>query len=171
MVGITSYVSVRNAQSIAVTTLMDMAKAAEAAGGRIMLKADTVDDKGFVLARLYINPALAANLKGNINLGVRLGEAETQATLARFSNFDNKIAVVGLAQQGSFGMPIKLAVKADLKGFDTKKLGFYSYDTHSNIYDRLAKTAYSMDENGYLYFETSVGGELIVSDGPLAKKK
>ncbi|MEG1083660.1 MAG: InlB B-repeat-containing protein [Hydrogenoanaerobacterium sp.] len=171
LVGITSYVSVRNAQSIAVTTLMDMAKAAEAAGGRIMLKADTVDDKGFVLARLYINPALAANLKGNIKLGVRLGEAETQATLARFSNFDNKIAVVGLAQQGSFGMPIKLAVKADLKGFDTKKLGFYSYDTHSNIYDRLAKTAYSMDENGYLYFETSVGGELIVSDGPLAKKK
>ncbi|MEG1429323.1 MAG: hypothetical protein RSC64_05945 [Hydrogenoanaerobacterium sp.] len=170
--GITAEVSVKNAESITAAALADMAKAAKAAGGSVLLKADTVDASGAVTARLYIDPAAAAKLKGDIKLGVKTDAASTQATEQHFSKFfDNKTAVLSFAQQGSFDVPVKVAVKADLTELDTKSLKFYSYDKKTNIYTELPKTAYTIDTNGYLHFTTTVGGEIIITDKPLVKKK
>ncbi|MEG1953428.1 MAG: Ig-like domain-containing protein [Hydrogenoanaerobacterium sp.] len=168
--GVTATVMVKNAESISAATLTEMAATAKAAGGKVELKADTVDATGAVTARLYIDPAAAAKLKGEIKLGVKTDEAATQATKEAFKNFDNKMAVASFAQQGSFGMAIKVAVKVDLTGLNTKTLVFTSFDKKTGKYVQLPKTAYTIDKNGYIHFTTSMGGEILITDKPLVKK-
>ncbi|MEF9852403.1 MAG: Ig-like domain-containing protein [Hydrogenoanaerobacterium sp.] len=168
--GVTATVMVKNAESISTATLTEMAATAKAVGGKVELKADTVDATGTVTARLYIDPAAAAKLKGEIKLGVKTDEAATQATKEAFKNFDNKMAVASFAQQGSFGMAIKVAVKVDLTGLNTKTLVFTSFDKKTGKYVQLPKTAYTIDKNGYIHFTTSMGGEILITDKPLVKK-
>ncbi|MEG2852387.1 MAG: hypothetical protein RR879_05995, partial [Hydrogenoanaerobacterium sp.] len=168
--GVTATVMVKNAESISAATLTEMAATAKAAGGKVELKADTVDATGAVTARLYIDPAAAAKLKGEIKLGVKTDDAATQATKEAFKNFDNKMAVASFAQQGSFGMAIKVAVKVDLTGLNTKTLVFTSFDKKTGKYVQLPKTAYTIDKNGYIHFTTSMGGEILITDKPLVKK-
>ncbi|MEG0491481.1 MAG: Ig-like domain-containing protein [Hydrogenoanaerobacterium sp.] len=168
--GVTATVMVKNAESISAATLTEMAATAKAAGGKVELKADTVDATGAVTARLYIDPAAAAKLKGEIKLGVKTDEAATQATKEAFKNFDNKMAVASFAQQGSFGMAIKVAVKVDLTGLNTKTLVFTSFDKKTGKCVQLPKTAYTIDKNGYIHFTTSMGGEILITDKPLVKK-
>lgn len=86
------------------------------------------------MARLYLNPVLAANLKNDIQLGVKLDDKATKYTRDKFSCFDNKLAVVSFAQQGAFGMKLGVAAKVDLTGLDIKTLQFYSYDKATNLY-------------------------------------
>ncbi|MEG1632311.1 MAG: Ig-like domain-containing protein [Hydrogenoanaerobacterium sp.] len=168
--GVTATVMVKNAESISAATLTEMAATAKAAGGKVELKADTVDATGAVVARLYIDPAAAAKLKGEIKLGVKTDDAATQATKEAFKNFDNKMAVASFAQQGSFGMAIKVAVKVDLTGLNTKTLVFTSFDKKTGKCVQLPKTAYTIDKNGYIHFTTSMGGEILITDKPLVKK-
>ncbi|MEG1178379.1 MAG: Ig-like domain-containing protein [Hydrogenoanaerobacterium sp.] len=168
--GVTATVMVKNAESISVATLTEMAATAKAAGGKVELKADTVDATGAVTARLYIDPVAAAKLKGEIKLGVKTDDAATQATKEAFKNFDNKMAVASFAQQGSFGMAIKVAVKVDLTGLNTKTLVFTSFDKKTGKCVQLPKTAYTIDKNGYIHFTTSMGGEILITDKPLVKK-
>jgi hypothetical protein len=52
----------------------------------------------------------------------------------------------------------------------TNNLYFYSYDKATNIYKRILPGEYRIDANGYVHFTTTQAGDIIISDGPLAKK-
>ena len=73
-------------------------------------------------------------------------------------------------QTAPWGQPVQIAARIDLTGMDSKKLYFYSYDKKANTYRRIEKPAYWIDKNGYLYFETELAGDIIISEGPLDKK-
>jgi len=84
--------------------------------------------------------------------------------------FANKLAAVSTGQTGGFGMPVDIAVKVDLADMDTENLVFYSYDSKTNTYKRIENPACRIDTNGYLHFTTEYGGEIVISEGPLARK-
>jgi hypothetical protein len=52
---------------------------------------------------------------------------------------------------------------------NTTNLVFYVYDMEANKYNRIEAPEYWVDKNGYVHFRTSVGGSIIISDGPLSK--
>jgi len=141
-------------------------KTAKKAEKAAIIHTDVVKD-GKVESRLYIDPA-KATLKSDLQLGVTLGDKKVENKFDKY--FENKIAVVKFDQVGTFGMSIKAAVKADLKGMDTRNLYFYSYDAKTNTYVKLVNPRYRIDANGYLHFTTSQGNYVIVSEAPLVRK-
>lgn len=163
-------VFVQNVGAVSAQTLRDMAAAAKKAGGTVRLVADTVTD-GKTVARLYLDTAQAAKLTADIQLGVSVSGAGPAATMARFQKYyTNKVCVISMAQQGSFGMPVNVAVKADLTGLDVKNIRFYSYDKATNRVTLIPAPNYRIDQNGFLHFTTSLGGDIIITDKALTGK-
>ena len=163
-------VVVENATSVSAKTLQELAAAAKKAGGTARLLADTTAN-GKVVGRMYVDTALAANLKSDVLLRVTTNTADTAATAELFQkHFGAKVAVVSLAQQGPIGMRVQIAVKAD-PAIDTKKpLYFYVFDKKTNRYYPIANPAYTIDKNGWLYFYTTLGGEILYTATPLKAK-
>jgi len=163
----TAVVRINDAGSISSAALKAMPGSAQ--GLAVSLVVDTMNGKS-VAGRITVNPALAT-LTSDTQLGVYVDSAHTSATKTRFEKFfKNQISVVSLAQQGSYGMSVKIAAKVSLSGFNTSSLYFYSYDKASNKYNQIQKPSYSVDANGYVHFYTSAGGDILISNGPLAKK-
>lgn len=127
---------------------------------------DTVSD-GAVQVRVYIdNPSKAAKdilVSGYVN-----GDSVDNIKAKFEKKFQNKLAVIGLDQQGGFGIKVQIAAKVNLSGMNTKNLYFYSYNKSTGKYIRI-ETEYRIDENGYLHFSTMQGGYIIISDGPFTK--
>lgn len=84
--------------------------------------------------------------------------------------YSNKLRIVHLDHTGSFGQPVEVAAKVDLTGMDTANFYFYSYDKASNSYKRIEKPDYWIDKSGYLHFTTELAGDIVISEGPLARK-
>ena len=120
---------------------------------------------------MYLAPAKAANLKGEINLSVNTDAESTKVATDTFKKyFNNEIAAVNLGQKGSYGMDVRIAVKVDLSKLNTENLNFFAYDRESNTYVKLTEPKYQIDANGYLHFDTSVGGDVIITDQALTAK-
>ena len=119
---------------------------------------------GQIIGRMYLNPALNT-LATDIKTGITIGNASVEALFTKW--FQNNIVVIDLAHQGSFGMPVEVAVKADLSALNTNTLRFYNYDASTNVYTLIENSQYFIDTNGYLHFTTTVGGPVIVTDVPL----
>lgn len=123
-----------------------------------------------VLSRVYVDAATAAKLTGTVDFSVATKGAAVDKAISTFEKaFDNKIAAVSLGQKGAFGADIKMAVKADLSKLNTSNLVFYAFDKTTGKYAKLA-VEYKVDAKGYLHFSTPVGGDIIISDKPLARK-
>ena len=75
--------------------------------------------------------------------------------------------MLNLGQSGDFGTKVEVATLMNLSGMDTKQLRFYSYNSARNTYAPLAAPSYWIDNAGYLHFSTTVGGAIVVSEGPL----
>ena len=132
----------------------------------------TVDavENGVVLSRVYITPAVAASLTGTVNLAVSTKNQAAASAVSTFTKFfNNNIAAVSLGQKGAFGANIQMAVKLDLSKLNTQSLVFCAYDAATGKYARINAT-YKVDAKGYLHFATPVGGEIVISDKPLARK-
>ena len=138
--------------------------------GRTMyVLADTMNDKA-VTGRIAFKTTSKAPAS-TISLGARVDSKSIKTAKDKFSGwFKNDIAVVTLSQKGSFGISVEVAAKANLSGMDTSNLKFYAYDRSSNTYRTLEKPGYFVDTNNYLHFYTTYGGDIIISDGTLAKK-
>lgn len=161
-------VRVKDASSISASALQTMSS--NAGGLTVRLVADTMTGNA-VTGRLTINPANAANLTGDIKLGVYVDSTNTSATRAKFERwFKNNIQVVSFAQPSGFGMTVNVAAKTSMSGLNTSNLYFYSYNKSTNQYSLIQKPSYSIDANGYLHFSTSLAGDIIISDGALARK-
>ena len=157
-------VLVENAKSVSPATLQELATAAKNAGGTARLLADTTAN-GKTQGRMYLDTALAGNLKNDVLLGITVDKTETAAVTELFQkHFGAKVAVVRLAHQGPFGMRVQIAVKADPAIDMTKPVYFYSYDRKTNKYLRIWNPAYTVDKNGWLYFYTEMGGDILYSN-------
>lgn len=123
-----------------------------------------------VLSRIYVDAATAAKLTGTVDFSVSTKGAAVDSAINKFEKaFDNKIAAVSLGQKGAFGADIKMAVKVDLSKLNKSNLVFYAYDKTTGKYAKLT-AEYKIDSKGYLHFSTPVGGDIIISDKPLARK-
>ena len=159
-------VQIKNADKIKHALLKQAADTAKKAGGNVTLHFDTMSSDGkSVLARISVNPEFATK---DLLLSANKNSNNIKALFEKW--FVNKIRVVHLEQEGSFGMPIKIAAKVDLDGMDTKNLYFYSYNKKLNSYHRIGKPAYWLDKNGYLHFTTEMAGDIIIIDGELVRK-
>lgn len=158
-----TYLRLRNVQTLSPAAMKAVADAAKAAGKTLTIYADTIRD-GKVVLRLYIDPVKGAALTEDIKLNGAIGNASILKLFQK--HFVNKLAVISLDQQKSFQMPVGVAAKVDLTGFDTKNLYFYAYDAATNRYNPIT-TDYWLDANGYLHFTTTLAGSIIISDGPL----
>ncbi len=97
--------------------------------------------------------------------------AEVDRLRALFERwFGNKIRAIHLDNTAPFDGEVHIAAKTDLSGWDTKKLHFYTYDPATNKYRLIPTPKYWIDANGYLHFYTALGGDIIISDGPLTTK-
>ena len=109
--------------------------------------------------------------EGGLNFAASLISARANAVRNIFAKwFDNEIAVISFEQADDWGQAAEIAAKIDLSGFDTSNLVFYSYNRATNTYRRIAAPSYRIDANGYLHFTTELAGDIIISNGALAKK-
>lgn len=160
----TATVRIKNPGNISLEALLAMA---DKTGMPVRFQADSMSTGG-VDVRISLDPGKSSK---NLNLSASSANDTAKARKAFFEKwFKNKVAVVSLGQQGSFGFPVEIAAKVDLTGMDTKNLVFYSYDKATNAYRRIEKPAYWIDTNGYLHFYTELAGDIIISEGPLEKK-
>lgn len=162
-------VKVYNVKTVEIETLKKVAEEAKEESKKSTVHFDQLKGKK-VTARITVDPAIAANLKGELNVYASVEKKDTQKTFNLFNKyFTNKIAVVHLGQSGAYGMNVKVAAKVDLSGMDTSALKLYVYNAATNTYSKLT-SSYFIDANGYLHFTTPVGGSVIISNGALVKK-
>ncbi len=122
---------------------------------------------GEVLVRLDIpEPGLATK---DILVSGRVSGVEQNAALRRARDRwpDADLSAVVLDHDGSFGVDVQVAAKANLNGLDTNSLYFYVYDGSARAFRRVS-AEYAVDGRGYLHFTTGLGGSVIISDIPLS---
>lgn len=157
-------VVVNNASEIKLTTLQKMAEAAKKQQGKVLLRANSLNN-GKTDLRITFD---VANATKDIKLSGSLAAAKTKQKFEKL--FENKIAVIRLDQKEDFGMTVTLLAPVNLKGFDTKNLVFYSYNTKTAKYQKMENTNYKIDDQGNLRFDTTCAGDIVISEGPLKKK-
>jgi hypothetical protein len=151
--------------SVPLEAMQSVATKARAKGLSALVYFDTLNASGGVTTRIYAYPATVT--KG-FNASASYDDATATSVRNTFSRwFKNKVAVLNLGQSGDFGTKVEVATLMNLSGMDTKHLRFYSYNSARNTYAPLAAPSYWIDNAGYLHFSTTVGGAIVVSEGPL----
>jgi len=122
-----------------------------------------------IQVRLYIdNPAL---INSDMMLSAWVSGKDVDWTRNLFERFfTNSVRVVHFDHSGAWGQSVRVAARVNLADMNIQNLVFYSYDRASNSYRRIANPAYRIDANGFLHFTTSMGGDIIISDGPLTRR-
>jgi hypothetical protein len=163
----TGKATVRNAGKVSAQTLRAAAKAASAAGGKATINFDTMAGSS-VSGRVTLNPAIAAEMQGDIMLGVAsTGEAIDAAAKKVKSVYKNRVVVVK-AEQAAWGGAVRYAVKSGLNYVRARDLRLYSLNPATGKCSEIAGDAnFATDINGYVYFSTAKGGWLVLSDGEL----
>jgi len=121
-----------------------------------------------VETRLSIPVSAAASLNKDFNLSFKQNGNQVQANFAKY--YRNRTAVIPLAQEGSFGVPVSVATRISPPNAKVENLYFYSYNPATNSYQQLAQSNVFFDVNGYLHFVTGEGNYIIISDGMLQRK-
>lgn len=140
---------------------------AAAAAGNAGVNFDTKSGST-VVGRVVVSPANAANLTGDISLGVYAKNAKTQSVQNVFDRYYSNNVTVIRCDQNDFGMTVEVVAKVGNLNADSLK--FYSYSSSGNTYSDLTVSNVSVDKSGYVHFNTTKGGYIVVSDGALAKK-
>ncbi|MCL2857765.1 MAG: InlB B-repeat-containing protein, partial [Oscillospiraceae bacterium] len=84
--------------------------------------------------------------------------------------FSNDLRVVHFDYSGGWGQTVRVAARVDLAGMDVENLYFYNFDREANTFRLIAEPNYRVDGNGFLHFNTTQGGSVIISEGPLARR-
>lgn len=139
------------------------------AGMPVTFMVDTMTSGGEAVdVRVQVNPYYSVN---GLNFAASTTSSDAASTKAFFQKwFSNNVQVVSLSQKTAFGQTASIAAKVDLSGMNTQNLYFYAYSSANNSYDRITAPAYYVDSAGYLHFNTAKGGDIIISNGPLAAK-
>jgi len=162
----------RDLESISPSELVAMFEAASRARMRARYIADTsaIFSTG-IQGRIEINPALAVGLNRDILLGVHTQGPGAENTAALFRrHYSNRLSVIHLSHEGSYGMRVRIAARIHMPDADMTNLYFYHYDRDRNRFRRVISPNSSVDQNGFLHFDTIFGGDIIVSEGPLTSQ-
>jgi uncharacterized repeat protein (TIGR02543 family) len=128
---------------------------------------DTMDASA-VQVRVYIKNPTA--ITSDLLVSGYVKGSEVDRVKALFEKyFSNKVRAIHMDQTGTWGQAAEIAARVDLTGMDVTKLYLYSYNKATNTYRRIEKSAYWVDTNGYLHFTTALAGDIIISEGPLAR--
>ena len=165
-------VTERDRTSISPLRLRSLHQAAQRHGRTAVLHADTLTaDMMAVQGRLVVEPGRLGERTTDLLLGVYTAPAQTQAVQQMFHRtFTNRVAVVRLAHQGELGARMQVAARVDLSGLATGNLHFFSYERTTGRTVALPNPEHRIDSNGYLVFNTGVGGYIIVTDRPLTRR-
>ena len=160
----------QNEESISAADMRTIVTAAKNAGGTVRFISDTVSG-GNTLGRLYVTPANATVIKNDIKYGVYTDDESVSSTKNMFEKYyNNNVAVVRLAQNDTYGFPVSIAAKVDLGSLNTKSLKFYSYNRSTGKYFVIASPAYWIDTSGYLHFNTTLAGDIVITDKALVSR-
>lgn len=120
--------------------------------------------------QITVFTSTTAKAKKAINPGLTTtGTSLEKVTKKLNKNFKNEMHVIKADQSGSYGITVRVATKIDTDDFNTKKLRFYSYNSKTNKIKEITNTNYSVNDSGYVHFNTSVGDYLVISEGQLKK--
>lgn len=134
-----------------------------------VLYADTKASNGAVVGRLYIDLKALSARGTDYKMGVETSGTRVTSVTNRFTKgFKNKLVVLEIKEK-DLAVNTEVAVKVNLKDFNTKNLFFYNYDATTNKYNAIGYPQYRIDNNGFLHFYTKTGGYIVISDGRLAK--
>ncbi|WRS28294.1 hypothetical protein U6B65_03955 [Oscillospiraceae bacterium MB08-C2-2] len=129
----------------------------------LRLKADTITG-GQLDVRITLEPALAVQ---DMCLLATMDSPRAVWIKELFEGgYDNQVMVISLAEPVGFGMSVEVIAKLE-KGLDAETLFIYSYNRSSKETVLLEETGAWLDENGFLHFNTSVAGALVITDSPL----
>jgi len=84
--------------------------------------------------------------------------------------FSNPVQAVHFDHGAEWGQTVRVAARVDLTGKDTDNLYFYNFDREANTFRLIANPNDRVDANGFLWFDKDMGGSIIISDGPLARR-
>ncbi len=119
-----------------------------------------------VKVRIYINPTAKPTkdllLSGYVS-GAKVAAIKNEIA----KTYKNKVQVINLEQQISFGQTVEIAAMLDLSKMDTKNLVFYSYNKATGKAKLIATPNYRIDSKKYLHFSTQLAGNIVVSEGEL----
>ena len=166
----TATVRVLNNKSVSANALKAMVKSASAAGMSALLNADTMNGNA-IAGRLTVISGNVGSLSSNITLGVFPDSATTAPVASKFNKYyRNDMRFLTLEHAGSYGMTVNIAAKLDMGGMKTTNLHVYSYDRKLNQFRLINGAGAFVDKNGFFQFKTTYGDDIIISDGPLARK-
>lgn len=156
----------QNVSVVSASILESMASEARKSGVNAYLSVDTMKN-GIVDVRVRIPVSAAARLGRDVNMA----SVDNTAVKARFNRYySNRLDVVALAQNGSFGVPASVAARLALGNANAADLHFYSFNAATNSYQEMVQTGAFIDVNGYLHFNTELGGYIVISVGALELK-
>ena len=156
----------QNVSVVSASILESMASEARKSGVNAYLSVDTMKN-GIVDVRVRIPVSAAARLGRDVNMA----SVDNTAVKTRFNRYySNRLDVVALAQNGSFGVPASVAARLALGNANAADLHFYSFNAATNSYQEMVQTGAFIDVNGYLHFNTELGGYIVISVGALELK-
>ena len=156
----TPAVRIVNVTAMPLATMRAAAGAAPA-GREIRFNADSLNPNGSIDVRIMFNPALATK---DINLSASMTSPTAVSVRNLFErHFGAPITVISLGQQGDFGMEVRIAARID-PALDVDNLFFYSYNRATNTFTRFTPSLVRMDSNGFLHFNTTLAGDIIISN-------
>ena len=158
-------VAFRNVATVSLDSLRSMSGAAP--GREVTAHFDSMDGNN-VDVRLSVNPASVNN---NVNVWASTTSPAAVNAERHFNRFfNNRVAVVSFGHQGSFGTEVRVAARVDLTGLDRNSLMFYSYNSSTNVATIMQGVTYRIDTSGFVHFYTTHGGEIVITDRPLAAR-
>lgn len=156
----------QNVSVVSASILESMASEARKSGVNAYLSVNTMKN-GIVDVRVRIPVSAAARLGRDVNMA----SVDNTAVKTRFNRYySNRLDVVALAQNGSFGVPASVAARLALGNANAADLHFYSFNAATNSYQEMVQTGAFIDVNGYLHFNTELGGYIVISVGALELK-
>lgn len=154
--------TITNASSVSTDSLKAAAKASSSS-----VNFDTRSG-GKLVGRVVIRPSNAAKLSGNVGTGVYCGTEETYKVQNKFDLHYSNTQKVILCDQKDYKMNVVIVANVGMKMND-RNLVFYSYNPDRNSVTPVNMEDVRIDANGFLYFTTTTGGYIVVSDGLLTK--
>jgi hypothetical protein len=162
---VSANVKFRNIDIITAETFKAIVDASNESGGKVNIIIDTLSQDGKkVDVRIILDPTKATS---DLNLGASTQNKTAKTVLEKFNKFySNIVGVINMGQSGEFGQTVRVAAKLSVEKGEA--LNFYNYDIKTNKYKPL-KTNYTIDNNGYVHFSASVGGNVVITKGPIKK--
>lgn len=139
--------------AIPVSTLKALAAKASQAKKYAIVRVDSHDSNGKLLAQLYFDPAGLTTLKSDFKTGISIDTS-------RSSLGGNYIASVKCAHTGSFGTFTEIAARVNAPK-DMSKIAVFNVDSSGKL-KKIEEPSCSIDKNGLLHFYSREGGEIVI---------